>query len=132
MLVPPWLAALSVASLWQSLAGAAIGALLALLGAAAVWDRILLRGGGAPRFIEIEDAGQGWVILAGGARLRTRAEGSFVSRWLVILPVDSFWRGSVMVMPGMLPARELRLLRLWALWGRIELGAARVGMRPAE
>ena len=132
MLVPPCLAAFTVASIWQSLAGAALGASLALLGAAAVWDRILLRGGHAPRFIELEDAGQGWVVLAGGGKLRTTAEGSFVSRWLVILPVDSVWRRSIMVLPGMLEARELRLLRLWALWGRIEPGPASAGTRSAE
>jgi hypothetical protein len=42
-----------------------------------------------------------------------------VNRFLVALPLDGFLRRSILVTADMLDPGRFRLLRLWALWGRL-------------
>ena len=101
------------------LAGGALAVLLAALGGAAAWDRALLRGRRSPRTLWVLADGSLGVELADGTRLRAGDGSRTVTRWVVTLPLEGSVRRSVLVVPGMLDAASFRLLRLWALWGRL-------------
>jgi hypothetical protein len=102
-----------------NLAGAALAALLAALGCAVSWDRALLRGRRSPRTLWVSADGSLGVELADQTRLRVGDGPRTVTRWMVTLPLEGSVRRSVLVAPGMLDAASFRLLRLWALWGRL-------------
>lgn len=113
-------AAGSVLAVAPGFAGPAIAALLIALGAAAAWDRALLRGRRAPRAIEISALGKAVVVLADGqAVAAAAAHGMGTNRHWVALATDAPLRRSVLVTAGMLRPDRFRLLRLWALWGRV-------------
>ena len=113
------LAGASVVIASPNLAGAALAVLLAALGVAAAWDRALLRGRRSPRTLRVTADGSLAVELADQTRLRSGDGPRTVSRWLVALPLEGSVRRSVLVVPGMLDEASFRLLRLWALWGRL-------------
>ena len=102
-----------------NLAGGALAVLLAALGAAAAWDRALLRGRRSPRTLRVSLDGSLDVELADRTRLRAGEGPRTVTRWVVALPLEGSVRRSVLVAPGMLDEASFRLLRLWALWGRL-------------
>ena len=100
------------------------GWLLALsviaLGAASAWDRALLRGSRSPRAIEVTGPGTAHLVLANGELAAVRPmQGSAVTRYWVALRISSPVRRSVLVTADMLGKERFRLLRLWALWGRV-------------
>lgn len=109
-----------------------------------IFERVLLRGPRAARSIKLGQEGEGWVVFSGRRMARIRPAGAFVSRWLIILRVDSALgarlTGNLMVLPGMLGAAEFRVLRLWALWGRLEplpagtrqAAVSKAGVGPAK
>ena len=100
-------------------AGIVLALLVLVLGAAAAWDRALLRAGRSPRALELSDGGPSQVVFRPGTR-RPVADGPrSVNRFWVTLPLRGAFRGSVMVTADMLQAEEFRVLRLWALWGRV-------------
>jgi hypothetical protein len=100
--------------------GIAAASLLIALGAAAAWDRALLRSGRAPRSIEIRPTGEAFCLLANGDSVAVEAHGgSAVTRHWVALRLHSPSRRSLLVAAGMLPAESFRRLRLWALWGKL-------------
>ena len=70
---------------------------LAALGVHAAWSRAL-----APRGLVLEE--------------KRPVEYRYVSRFLVIVPQEN---GAVLVTRDRLGAQEFRLVRLWALWGRL-------------
>jgi hypothetical protein len=107
-------------------AGWLLGALLVCLGAAAAWDRALLRGRGSARAIEIGAEGCAEVVTALGERWQARSAGCRVSRFWVAIPLRGFFRGPLFVLAGMIEPRGFRALRLWALWGRVP------GVAPAQ
>jgi len=100
---------------------AAIAALLTLLlGIAAAWDRALLRSRRAPRAIEIHSSGEARCLFSNGNSAAIEAlGGSAITRHWVSLRLRSPLRGSLLVVAGMLPVESFRLLRLWALWGKL-------------
>ena len=99
--------------------------LLVSLGAAAAWDRALLRTAGSPRVIEIRPSGEAFCLFADGKGCAIAPPaGGGVSRHWVSLRLRSPWRRSLLVVAGMLPGDAFRLLRLWALWGK-QPGVAR-------
>ncbi|MEO8143993.1 MAG: hypothetical protein ABI654_07235, partial [Betaproteobacteria bacterium] len=100
--------------------GMALAFLVIALGAAAAWDRALLRGPRSPRAIELPASGTSVaVILANGQVVPLRAvRGIGVTRHWVALRPRGFAGGGVLVMAGMLAPAAHRVLRLWALWGR--------------
>ena len=100
---------------------AAIAALLTfLLGIAAAWDRALLRSQRAPRAIEIHSSGEARCLFSNGNSAAIEAlGGSAITRHWVSLRLRSPLRGSLLVVAGMLPVESFRLLRLWALWGKL-------------
>ncbi|HEY6967464.1 MAG TPA: hypothetical protein VI229_08365 [Burkholderiales bacterium] len=51
--------------------------------------------------------------------------GRVVTRYWVSLRLRSPWRRSLILVVGMLPREPLRLLRIWALWGRLPAVASR-------
>jgi hypothetical protein len=104
--------------------GMALAFLILALGGASAWDRALLRGPRSPRAIEIPASGAAVVVLASGETIAVRAvRGIGVTRhWVALRPHALAGRG-VLVTAGMLGPAAFRILRLWALWGRIP-GAA--------
>lgn len=100
--------------------GGGIALLFVLLGWLVARDRALLKGPRAPCSLEIQDAGAGFLRLRNGETVPARAAGAFVSRWMVVLRTDSPTRRHLLVAHDMLPRSELRVLRLWALWGKLE------------
>ena len=102
------------------LLGIALALLILMLGGLAAWERALLRGSGSPRAIEIQGSGTGAVVLANGARIPVRpVRGVGVTRHWVALAAVSFTGRGALVTAGMLGTANARLLRLWALWGRL-------------
>ena len=107
--------------------GAAAAFLVFGLGAAAAWDRALLRSAHSPRAIEILPTGEAVCVFANGVSAAVEAVGgSGINRyWValrlrgVALHLRSPWRRSLLVTAGMQPADAARLLRLWALWGKL-------------
>jgi hypothetical protein len=101
-------------------AGISIAALLLALGLAAARDRALLRGMGAVRSIEAVGPGEAVLVLADGRRARATLRGPRrVSRFWVSLPVLAPRPRTLFLTSDMLGAERFRLLRLWALWGRV-------------
>jgi hypothetical protein len=104
-------------------AGLAGGGLLLALGAAAAWNRALLRGRHAVRTIELADEGATTLELADGRRLSGHAAGRrHVSALWVMLPLRGALRRNLLVPADMLAPAAFRQLRLWALWGRAARG----------
>jgi hypothetical protein len=110
--------------------GFALAGLLAALGASSAWDRALLRGTHAARAVEIRGSGEALLVLAdGNTRPLGPIRGIGVSRYWVALTCGSPARRGILVTAGMLGAEPMRLLRLWALWGKAAGVAFR--QRPA-
>jgi len=108
---------LTVLTGWLAIAAAT---LVLALGAAAAFDRALLAARRSPRTIEIDLAGEAYCTFANGesAPIAT-GRGAAVSRHWVSLGLRAPWRRSLLVVAGMLTDDNFRLLRLWALWGRL-------------
>ena len=96
-------------------AGGLLAAALAALGLASAWSRALLR---SPRSVRALRFGDGAVAeLASGASFALR-QGGHVSRFMVTLAArDS--RRHLLVTADMLDRESFRVLRLWALWGKL-------------
>ena len=112
-------AALCIALVFPGAAGATLAFLVLALGAAAAWNRALLRGSRAPRAIEIAPSAEASLVRADGRPVPARPlRGIGVSRWWVMLRLEAPGRGGVLISAGMLRSEPFRLLRLWALWER--------------
>jgi len=108
---------LTVLTAW---AGFAAALLIAVLGVAAARDRALLRSRRSPSVVEIRPTGEAVCLFANGDSAPVEAQGgSAVTRHWVSLRLRSPLRGSLLVVAGMLPGESFRLLRLWALWGKL-------------
>jgi hypothetical protein len=115
-----------------SLAGALLAVALVALGAAAAWNRALLKAAGSVRAIEIGGP-QPVFELHDGTRLAAPvAARRYVSRYMVALPYRTSAAAgrplgrTLLVSADMLSAAEFRRLRLWALWNRLP------GVAPAQ
>ena len=118
-------ASLSVLACLPGLGGWLLAAAFAALGAAAAWSRALLRAPSSVRAIEIDGASL-VLELRNGRVLPAQADTRrYVTRWLVAVPRAGVCGPTILVTSGMLDGRSFRLLRLWALWGRLP-GAASV------
>jgi hypothetical protein len=108
--------------------GAALALLLLALGAAAAWHKALLRAPGSVRVLELGGAREVGAVLASGQHLQGRAAARcHVGPWWVVLRLAAP-RRSLLIARDMLPAEEFRLLKLWALWGRVPAsGRAQAG-----
>jgi hypothetical protein len=119
-------AALCFLTVLTGWSGIALALLILALGVSAAWDRALLRGGRSPRAIEIRPSGEAVCLFADGASAVVQAvRGSGISRYWVALRLDLPRRRSLLVAAGMLPPEPFRLLRLWALWGKLPVVAWR-------
>ena len=106
--------------------GIALALLMLALGAVSARERALLRGARAPRAIELAASGAAVVILASGKAIAMRPlRGIGVTRHWVALGAGSFAGRAVLVTAGMLGPAQMRILRLWALWGRTPGAASR-------
>ena len=125
MIATPFLAAgILLAWIGESIATTLTACLLAGLGGAAVWERVWLRGNRAAKSIEFHGDGLGRAILRNGENRAIRRNDAFVSRLLIVLPLDAPAGGSILVTPDMLLPEEHRILRVWTLWGGVA-GATR-------
>lgn len=107
-------------------AAPALAILIVGLGAVSAWERALLRGSRAPRVIEVAGSGSAAVILANGKAIEVRpVRGIGVTRYWVALAPATVAGGAVFVTAGMLSPAQMRILRLWALWGRTPAAAWR-------
>ena len=95
------------------------------LGTAAAWDRALLRSRVSPRAIEIRPAAALCRFANGDSAALEPLGGSAVTRYWVALRLCSPGRRSLYVAAGMLAPESMRLLRLWALWGKLPGVASR-------
>jgi hypothetical protein len=108
---------LTILTGWQ---GAVLSGLTAALGGIAAWDRALLRSPYSPRTLEISRDGAAKCLFANGeSAVLQPLRGTAVTRYWVALGLGSPRRRSLFVAAGMLPPQALRLLRLWALWGKL-------------
>ena len=118
-------AALCVLLMLPSVAGAALAICLVALGLAAAWSRALLKSASSVRAIELEAGGASFE-LAGGERFAAQlTERRYVNRFMVALPVRGRVRRTVLVTLDMLGAESFRVLRIWALWGKLPRVAAK-------
>jgi hypothetical protein len=114
------LAAACLLAVLKGWPGSVAALLVAALGLAAAWDRALLGSAGAPRAIEIRATGEARCVLRNGNTGALQSlGGAGVNRYWVALRLRSPMRRSLLVTAGMLSADSARLLRLWALWGRL-------------
>jgi hypothetical protein len=108
---------LTVLTGWHAVA---LAALLAALGGLAAWDRALLRSAYSPRALEFSRDGGAKCLFANGESAPLQPlKGSAVTRYWVALGLGSPRRRSLFIAAGMLAPQALRLLRLWALWGKL-------------
>ena len=118
-------AAACAAAVLPGLAGAALAAALLALGASSAWTRALLRSPASPRALELE-CDQATLELADGGRFAAPVGARrYVSSVAVALPLGRPLRRTVLVSRGMLDAESFRLLRIWALWGKLPGVAAK-------
>ena len=112
-------AALCVLLVLPSFPGGALAICLLALGLAAAWSRALLRSASSVRAIEIEAGGASFE-LAGGERIAGQlTRRRYVNRFMVALPVQGRLRRTVLVTLDMLGEESFRMLRIWALWGKL-------------
>lgn len=98
----------------------ALSVLLLALGAAAAWDRALLRRRSSVRALELAAEGAATLELADGRRLSVRVAGRRqVTLFWVTLPLSGAWSRTLLIAADMLAPADFRRLRLWALWGRV-------------
>ncbi len=117
-------AALCILLVLPSVPGAALAICLMALGLAAAWSRALLKSASSVRAIELEAGGASFE-LAGGERFAARlTERRYVNRFMVALPVRGRVRRTVLVTLDMLGEESFRVLRIWALWGKLPQVAA--------
>jgi hypothetical protein len=118
-------AALCILLVLPSVSGAALAICLMALGLAAAWSRALLKSASSVRAIELEAGGASFE-LAGGERFAARlSERRYVNRFMVALPVQGPVRRTVLVTLDMLGEESFRVLRIWALWGKLPEVAAK-------
>jgi len=118
-------AALCLLLVLPSVSGAALAICLMALGLAAAWSRALLKSASSVRAIELEAGGASFE-LAGGERFAAKlSERRYVNRFMVALPVQGPVRRTVLVTLDMLGEESFRVLRLWALWGKLPEVAAK-------
>jgi hypothetical protein len=100
--------------------GIALGALIAGLGCAAAWDRALLRGRRSVRALRIGDDDAVTLELANAKRVPLRISSRrYVSGVVVVLPGVPSMHRTIVVTRDMVGPDAFRVLRLWALWGRV-------------
>ena len=101
-------------------AGLPAAVLLAALGAAAIWSRACLGAADSVRALELAEGGMASFELGNGRRETGRIpKGRHIGRFWVILPFPGGVRRRLLVVRDMLEPRAYRLLRIWALWGRL-------------
>ena len=123
MLVAAWAAATAgIASVtpWSVPARVALLAVIAALALEALARVVLLRGPGAVRSLRMQRDGTIEVERPSGARVSGQVRaGSFVAPWLVIVrwrAQGSRWDSTVLLLPDMAEANELRRLRVLLRW----------------
>ena len=108
---------LTVLTGWHAVA---LSVLIAALGGMVAWDRALLRSAYSPRALEFSRDGTAKCLFANGESAVLRPlKGTAVTRYWVALGLGSPRRRSLFIAAGMLAPQALRLLRLWALWGKL-------------
>jgi hypothetical protein len=112
-------AAFSVVMALPGLTGLLAAALVLALGMVTVRSRALLRSAASVRVLELVGP-KLEVELASGERFGAEpAERRYVSRLLVLLPLRSPVRRTILITSDMAGGDSFRRLRIWALWGKL-------------
>ena len=112
-------AAFSLVMVLPGLPGLLAAGLLLALGVATVRSRALLRSAASVRAIELVGP-KLEVELASGERFCAELdERRYVSRLLVLLPLRSPVRRTILISNDMAGGDSFRRLRIWALWGKL-------------
>jgi len=100
--------------------GIALSGLTLALGGIAARDRALLRSPRSPKALEISRHGTAKCLFANGESAAIHPlRGTAVTRYWIALGLGSPHRKSLFIAAGMLAPQALRLVRLWALWGKL-------------
>jgi hypothetical protein len=123
-------AAITVYSVLQGWAAAALAIALFLLGCAAAWSRALLRSPASVRALQVGGEQPLFELARGESLSAAVADRRYVTRFVVALPLGKPLGRTLLVTADMLGPREFRRLRLWALWNRLPSEARNVA--PAQ
>ena len=108
-----------VLAVLPGVAGVALSAAFVALGLATAWARALLRSAASVRAIELQGA-LVQLELASGERFAAELSARrHAGKFSVMLPVLRPGRRTILVSRDMLSADSFRLLRIWALWGKL-------------
>jgi len=113
------LAAACLVLVVPGLAGVALAAALLALGVASARLRALLRSPSSVRCVELDGTGATIELADGRSYAVQISERRHVSRFTVSLPLRRPARRTLLITRDMLSADSFRLLRIWALWGKL-------------
>jgi hypothetical protein len=100
--------------------GTLLAVLALALGCVVVRDRALLAGPWSPRSIEFHPSGEAVMRLGGGESASLSAvPGVGVTRYWVALASGLPSRRGLLIVSDMVGEDAFRLLRIWALWGKV-------------
>ena len=118
-------AALCLALALPPAAGIGAAALVVLAGAASARKRALLRGRAAVRALEVGGDTLEIRLASGESFPAELAERRYVGRHMVVLCLRRPVRRTILLTRDMADAQLFRRLRIWALWGKLPVVAAK-------
>jgi hypothetical protein len=118
-------AGFSILAVMPGAPGFLAAGLVLLLGLASAWSRALFRSASSARALKLIGASLEVELTGGAVFAAELAERRYVGRYIVLLPVRSPMRRTILVTRDMLDADSFRHLRIWALWGRLPRVAAK-------
>ena len=118
-------AALCLALALPPAAGIGAAALVVLAGSASARRRALLRGRAAVRALEVAGDTLEVRLASGESFPAELAERRYVGRHMVVLRLRRPVRRTILLTRDMAGAQLFRRLRIWALWGKLPLVAAK-------
>jgi len=118
-------AALCLALALPAAAGIGAAGLVVLSGAASARKRALLRGRAAVRALEVGSDTLEIRLASGESFPAELAERRYVGRHMVVLCLRRPVRRTILLTRDMAGAQLFRRLRIWALWGKLPVVAAK-------
>jgi hypothetical protein len=104
--------------------GLLLAALLVALGIATAWSRALLKSRSSVRAIELTGPKLAIELASGESFPAEVASRRYVGRFMVTLALRHPVRRTLLITRDMMDGDLFRLLRIWALWGRLPAVAA--------
>jgi hypothetical protein len=117
-------AAFCILTVTPGVPGLLLAVLLVALGIATAWSRALLKSRSSVRAIELTGSKLAIELASGESFPAEVASRRYVGRFMVTLPLRQPVRRTLLITQDMLDGDLFRLLRIWALWGRLPAVAA--------